>query len=684
MRSEGARLRAAKYRHKKRRAARVTYIQQGEGVDERVLMKRVLDLGRRRQLPQLLKELRAQQTRPGIKVFNAAINACCQNGNVEAAYDLMYSMEAPGGPGTDVVTYGTLMKGLGQLGKVDDAWWLMERWENRIRRRLQRSNRFLTIPKSANLEVPLELLYSLMNACAEQGDVARAKATMFRFNGSFIANERVFNILLKACSRSTRPIRAAEILQEMVAANVAPTRLTYNLLMQAASKGARADIAWLLLRTMDDLVEDGEGAAMRPDVITITALLTAETRTVGAARSAEEALSKPATSFGLDEVLSSLPLPHNQVEFWADLLGTEDFCPYDETPMRARVQELADRLYSEPDLRNSLDRIVLTALVHAFLAADELDLAEYYLQEMLEFNLKPKPAVYLLMMEALAKKGPQYAERACFWCDRMMDRCTRISSLERAKASVLVSEACIAAGQFGVARGKLQQIRRVVTEKGSEQFGEVWEQAKAQLVALYVERMRANADLQGTQCMVSREGSFSGETWPPQANVVLPASFDEFEDDSEDEVLLVDEGESPNWASDLEPLKIRDSTPPSMVLETLLAKGGGTRPLVDTEAVTMDVIEGSYNGLAAVVDAKSRLVGAVTTNALVCAEDGAVKVYIREIMQDAPKLPSVSISSTVAEAVLNLLQSGQPLVQVLADDGSLLRVLHRNDLLEGQ
>jgi hypothetical protein len=90
------------------------------------------------------------------------------------------------------------MKGLGKARRVDDAWVLMERWEARVRRRLERKAGFGTLaPTSVLGLVPEELIYSLMNACAETGDVARARAVMFRFNGSFIANERVFNLLMK-------------------------------------------------------------------------------------------------------------------------------------------------------------------------------------------------------------------------------------------------------------------------------------------------------------------------------------------------------------------------------------------------------------------------------------------------------------------------------------------------------
>jgi hypothetical protein len=60
-----------------------------------------------------------------------------------------------------------MMKGLGMVGEVDEAWVLMERWERRMRRRVERSSRFYAISRPPQ-PPPLDLLASLMNAFAEQ------------------------------------------------------------------------------------------------------------------------------------------------------------------------------------------------------------------------------------------------------------------------------------------------------------------------------------------------------------------------------------------------------------------------------------------------------------------------------------------------------------------------------------
>lgn len=94
MRSERAKQRTRKYAHVKRHTARVKHIQAGGAVAEPVLLARVVELGRRRQLKQLLAELELQRPqRPSVRVFNAAVHACCRCGALDQAFELLYFME---------------------------------------------------------------------------------------------------------------------------------------------------------------------------------------------------------------------------------------------------------------------------------------------------------------------------------------------------------------------------------------------------------------------------------------------------------------------------------------------------------------------------------------------------------------------------------------------------------------
>lgn len=94
LRSERAKQRTRKYAHVKRHTARVKHIQAGGAVAEPVLLARVVELGRRRQLKKLLAELELQRPqRPSVRVFNAAVHACCRCGALDRAFELLYYME---------------------------------------------------------------------------------------------------------------------------------------------------------------------------------------------------------------------------------------------------------------------------------------------------------------------------------------------------------------------------------------------------------------------------------------------------------------------------------------------------------------------------------------------------------------------------------------------------------------
>jgi len=153
--------------------------------------------------------------------------------------------------------------------------------------------------------------------------VERAKGVMYRFHGSPIHTERVFNTLVKACARSTRPLRAAEILEEMLAAGVAPSRTTYNTLLAAAAAGARTDLCWLLVEHMQRRSQEEGDDSLAPDLCSWTALITSETRAVAAEGklAADTASGKAA---GLDDVLRRMPLPHLETSHWAQLLQVCD------------------------------------------------------------------------------------------------------------------------------------------------------------------------------------------------------------------------------------------------------------------------------------------------------------------------------------------------------------------------
>eukprot|EP00240_Pyramimonas_obovata_P000830 CAMPEP_0118923008 /NCGR_PEP_ID=MMETSP1169-20130426/1704_1 /TAXON_ID=36882 /ORGANISM="Pyramimonas obovata, Strain CCMP722" /LENGTH=596 /DNA_ID=CAMNT_0006863941 /DNA_START=331 /DNA_END=2117 /DNA_ORIENTATION=+ len=432
-RSAAQRERTKMYKHKKRRAGRVIQIQKGEGVQEKYLMKRVLDLGRRRQVTQVLRELESQDKRPGVEVHNAVVNVCCECGYMDQAFDLLYKMEGDGGPGSDAVTYSTLMKGLGRARRVDDAWMLMERWEVRVRRRLERKAGYGTyteayVPPSVTGHIPRELIYTLMNVCAETGDVARARAVMFRFHGAFIGNERVFNMLIKACARSLRPLRVAEILQDMQRAGLAPDKTSYNSILHACSNARRPDLARLVLATMRARAAREGDPGLAPDAWSYTAALTAEARR---ARADSEVASGPVSRL-TEHLREAMPFGCEDAEQWAELLRVEAPPPEEQLPCvipesdaqqaaaaearggKSAIERVLELAREMSEAGTPLDRTALAALVHACVDAGSVPHARHFLARMRALGHAPRPATYLLLLSAMlaADGAGAWAEEA--------------------------------------------------------------------------------------------------------------------------------------------------------------------------------------------------------------------------------------------------------------------------------
>ena len=110
-----------------------------------------------------------------------------------------------------------------------------------------------------------------------------------------------------------------------------------------------------------------------------------------------------------------------------------------------RVLDLA-REMSEASIE--LDRAALAALVHACADAGSVPHARHFLAKMRELGLAPRPATYLLLLGAMAEtEGGVWAEEAVASRAEMAEACTRLTSMQRAEATVVVAEMCIQAGK---------------------------------------------------------------------------------------------------------------------------------------------------------------------------------------------------------------------------------------------
>ncbi|CAI6005669.1 unnamed protein product [Closterium sp. NIES-64] len=201
--------------------------------EARMLTRRIVELGKRRQLDQctphpiasqvfqLLDDAKRSRKAVNMITMNAAMAACVNCGDIDRALDLFDDMTADGGTGVDSITYGTLLKGLGRAKRLDDAFEVLEAMEDG------------TAP--GRPELTAVHLNTLVNACADAGDARRAMSVVQRykraFSGAIGPSAFTYNLLLKGYARSDNPPEAVSVAEEMHLQGLQWERVTFNYLV---------------------------------------------------------------------------------------------------------------------------------------------------------------------------------------------------------------------------------------------------------------------------------------------------------------------------------------------------------------------------------------------------------------------------------------------------------------------
>ena len=127
---------------------------------------------------------------------------------------------------------------------------------------------------------PSRMLFSLLDACAECGDVRRAihtKTEILSWEGRVKRPddfERAWCSVLKAHSRSSEPLKALSAFEKMLKTNETETKkslLAHNILMSACVKGGRPDWA-------RDMLEKAKENGLKPDSISYATCAAGETQ----------------------------------------------------------------------------------------------------------------------------------------------------------------------------------------------------------------------------------------------------------------------------------------------------------------------------------------------------------------------------------------------------------------------
>ncbi|XP_077223111.1 pentatricopeptide (PPR) repeat-containing protein / CBS domain-containing protein [Tasmannia lanceolata] len=370
------------------------------GSDLRKLTSRIVDLTRRRQLHQVFDEVEQAKKQYGklnTIVMNAVVEACVRCNDVDSALRIFYEMSEPGGCGVDSITFGTILKGLGEARRIDEAFQILESVEQG------------TAVGSPALSPPL--IYGLLNALLEAGDLRRANGLLARYR--FVLHEGgpsilMYNLLMKGYTKTDSPQDALVLRDEILRQGLKPDRLTYNTLVFACVKSGKMDAAMQLFVEMKEEAQKFNCHDLFPDAVTHTTLL---------------------KGFGNTK----------------DLLS---------------VQKIVVEMKSSPDLL--IDRTAYTAMIDALLSCGSTRGALCVFGEILKrtaenSHLRPKPHLYLSMMRAFAAKG-EFFMVEMLHVRMLPDSVGNISAVVQAEADELLMEAAVNSGQVDLAKQILSNI----------------------------------------------------------------------------------------------------------------------------------------------------------------------------------------------------------------------------------
>ncbi|KAJ4801814.1 Pentatricopeptide repeat-containing protein [Rhynchospora pubera] len=369
------------------------------GPNLRRLTARVVQLTKRRQLKQIFAEVEAARKRIGnlnTIVMNAVMEACVHCGDVDSAREVFEEMSHPGGCGIDCVSYGILLKGLGQARRIDEAFQILESIEDGT--------------STGSTILSARLVCGLLDAILETGDMRRANALIARCR-NVLSDEGdsvfIYNLLAKGYVKTNFPLGALTVRDEMIRQGLRPNRITYNTLISACVKSAEMEKAVQLLSDMKEEAIRYNINDLIPDAVTYSTLLQGFRNRKDADMVMKLVLEMKRTLVCIDRVAYS----------------------------------------------TMVDALLASGLIKGSLCI----FGEIIKKSGEDRNLIPKPHLFLAMMRAFASRGDLDLVKQ-FHSRMWLDTCGSICLSNRSEANELLMEAAINSGEVDVAKRLLSSI----------------------------------------------------------------------------------------------------------------------------------------------------------------------------------------------------------------------------------
>eukprot|EP00978_Attheya_sp_CCMP212_P023673 scaffold72985_cov52-Attheya_sp.AAC.4 len=235
---------------------------------------------------QLLKALNKDQSTvdPNIVTYNAAIRACAEGLDLDAAFCIMKELQScKGRIEPNIVTYGSLMTACERVGNVDGAsrvFQMMRDHNEQLQNSKEEEHEKGTVTKRTMK--PNEIIYGAAISCCRKGGEPERALLLLRkmIQDGRQPNAATFNTVMMAQTEegTAKSVQRAVLVYRMMKSpkyntpTGQPNRQTYTILIRALAANRMPEIAESFLRLMQ------QDSSFQPDVDLYTTTVTSYER----------------------------------------------------------------------------------------------------------------------------------------------------------------------------------------------------------------------------------------------------------------------------------------------------------------------------------------------------------------------------------------------------------------------